>query len=145
MEVTLRSPSVKDAACLVTGLILSIDPDLDLAPFQQIADQLREFVERGDLRPGETLPTVRQLAADLRVAPNTVARAYTELQDAGWLTTDGRRGTRVADSTPAEDLKRRALVLQGDVEAYIRSLRRRGYSKNEIRIALRHAAANADK
>lgn len=127
----------------MTRLILSVDPGLDLPPFQQIADQLREFVERGDLRPGETLPTVRQLAADLRVAPNTVARAYTELQDAGWLTTDGRRGTHVADSTPAEDIKRRALVLQSDVETYVNTLRRRGYSKSEIRTALRHAAANA--
>ena len=127
----------------MTRRVLSVDPDLDLAPFQQIVDQLREFVERGDLRPGEALPTVRQLAADLRVAPNTVARAYTELQDAGWLTSDGRRGTRVADSTPAEDIKRRALVLQSDIEAYVNNLRRRGYSKSEIRTALRNAAANA--
>ena len=127
----------------MTRLILSVDSDLDMAPFQQIADQLREFVERGDLRPGEALPTVRQLASDLGVAPNTVARAYTDLQDAGWLISDGRRGTRVAESTPAEDLKRRAKVLKGDVEAYVSALRRRGYSKSEIRAALRHAAANA--
>lgn len=142
VEVGLLPSPVKDAAHLVSSLILSLDPDLDLAPFQQIADQLREFVERGDLRPGDALPTVRQLAADLRVAPNTVARAYTELQHTGWVTTDGRRRTRVADSTPAADTKRRALVLQGDVETYVQSLRRRGYTKSEIRIALQHAAAN---
>lgn len=142
MEIDLLTSPLTHPSHIVTRLILSVDPGLDLAPFQQIADQLREFVERGDLRPGEALPTVRQLAADLRVAPNTVARAYTELQDTGWLTTDGRRGTRVADSTPSEDIKRRARVLQGDVEVYVNSLRRRGYSKSEIRIALRNAAAN---
>lgn len=122
-------------------LLLSVDPDLDMAPFQQIADQLREFVERGDLRPGEALPTVRQLAIDLGVAPNTVARAYTDLQDAGWLTSDGRRGTRVAQSIPAEDVKRRAAILRGDVDALVNNLRRRGYSKNEIRAALERGAA----
>ncbi len=126
----------------MTPLLLSVDPDLDMAPFQQIADQLREFVERGDLRPGDTLPTVRQLAIDLGVAPNTVARAYTYLQDAGWLTSDGRRGTRVARSIPAEDVKRRAVILQGDVDRSVSNLRRRGYSKNEIRMALKHAASN---
>lgn len=124
-------------------LILSVDPAQERAPFQQIADQLREFVERGKLRPGDALPTVRQLASDLGVAPNTVARAYTDLQDAGWLTSDGRRGTRVAQSTPVDDAGARAVVLRGDVEEFVTSLRRRGYSRNEIRNALRQVAAGA--
>lgn len=122
-------------------LLLSVDPDLEMAPFQQIAEQLREFVERGDLRPGDSLPTVRQLAVDLGVAPNTVARAYTDLQDAGWLTSDGRRGTRVSQSIPADDVKRRARVLQGDIDRFVIALRRRGYSKAEIRTALERTAA----
>lgn len=126
----------------MTRLLLSVDPDLDMAPFQQIADQLREFVECGDLRPGDALPTVRQLAMDLGVAPNTVARAYTDLQDAGWLISDGRRGTRVAQSIPLNDVKRRAVVLQDDVDRFVSNLRRRGYTKNEIRTALEEAASN---
>ena len=121
-------------------LVLSVDPDLDMAPFQQIAHQLREFVERGDLRPGDALPTVRQLAIDLRVAPNTVARAYTDLQDAGWLTSDGRRGTRVAQSIPVDDVKRRAAVLDDDIHTFVSNLRRRGYSKTEIQTALARGA-----
>ena len=122
-------------------LLLSVDPAAGMAPFQQIADQLREFVERGDLQPGDALPTVRQLATDLGVAPNTVARAYSDLQDAGWLTSDGRRGTRIAQSIPAEDVLRRTSVLEGDLDRFVSSLRRRGYTKNEIRSALEHAAA----
>lgn len=81
-------------ARIVSGLFLSVDPD-EAAPFQQIIDQLRAFIERGELRPGDPLPTVRQLAGDLGVAPNTVARAYTELQEDGWLASEGRRGTHV--------------------------------------------------
>ena len=142
MEVDLRAPVIAVFSDIVTRVILSVDPDLDVAPFQQIADQLREFVERGDLRPGDTLPTVRQLATDLGVAPNTVARAYTGLQDAGWLTSDGRRGTRVAQATPTDEARRRAAALRGDVERFVNSVRRRGYSKSEIRAALERAGAN---
>lgn len=145
MEIALRALSDTNASDIVTRLLLSVDPDLEMAPFQQIADQLREFVERGDLRPGDALPTVRQLAIDLGVAPNTVARAYTDLQDAGWLISDGRRGTRVAQSVPAEDVKRRAAVLQDDVDAFVSNLRRRGYSKNEVRAALERSAASIKK
>ncbi len=125
----------------MSGLVISVDPELDAAPFQQIADQVRELIERGRLRPGDPIPTVRRLANDLRVAPNTVARAYADLQDQGWLTTDGRRGTRVAQSTPADDVKGRALVLRGDVAEFITGLRRRGYAKREIAAALQHGAA----
>ncbi len=124
----------------MTRLILSVDPALDAPPFQQISDQLREFVERGELQPGDALPTVRQLASDLGVAPNTVARAYADLQEAGWLTSDGRRGTRVAESTPADDARERASILRGDLGELVVALRRRGYSKKEISAALREAA-----
>jgi DNA-binding transcriptional regulator YhcF (GntR family) len=124
----------------VTSLILSVDPALDVAPFQQISDQLREFVERGELRPGDALPTVRQLASDLGVAPNTVARAYADLQEGGWLTSDGRRGTRVAEATPAGDARERASILRNDLDEIVVALRRRGYSKKEISAALRQTA-----
>lgn len=141
MEIDLRTPDVANAARIMNGLALSVDPEVEAAPFQQIADQLREFIERGDLHAGDLLPTVRQLARDLRVAPNTVARAYTDLQDNGWLTSDGRRGTRVAQAVPSRNARARAALLQDDIEGLITGLRRRGYSKNEIRIALQHAAS----
>ncbi len=108
-----------------------------MPPFQQIADQLRAFIERGELHAGDALPTVRQLANDLGVAPNTVARAYGDLQGTGWLTSDGRRGTRVAQSTPADDAQSRALLLRRDVEGFVTKLRHRGYSKTEISAVLR--------
>lgn len=124
----------------MTRLILSVDPALEAAPFQQISDQLREFVERGELSSGDCLPTVRQLASDLGVAPNTVARAYADLQEGGWLRSDGRRGTRVAESTPADDALERASILSRDLDEAVATLRRRGYSKKEISVALREAA-----
>ncbi len=121
---------------LVNELFLEVDPDLESAPFQQIMDQLRGFIERGELRTGDTLPTVRQLAGDLGVAPNTVARAYTELQEEGWLTSEGRRGTRVAAHTPANDKRTRARMLQEAVAHFMATLEHRGYSEDEVATVL---------
>jgi GntR family transcriptional regulator len=120
----------------VSDAFLSVDPDLEAAPFQQIFDQLRGFIERGELRPGDALPTVRQLAGDLGVAPNTVARAYSELQREGWLTSEGRRGTRVASRTPATDKRARTTALRDAIEQFLNALAHRGYSDDEVAIAL---------
>ena len=119
-------------------LFLAVDPDL--APFQQIMDQFRSLIERGELRAGDSLPTVRQLAGDLGVSPNTVARAYAELQDEGLLTCEGRRGTRVAPDVRTGDSTTRARRLQDAIAHFLETLAHRGYSEDEIALALRRSA-----
>jgi GntR family transcriptional regulator len=123
---------------VVSDLFLSVDPDLEAAPFQQIFEQLRGFIERGELRSGDSLPTVRQLAGDLGVAPNTVARAYSELQRDGWLASEGRRGTRVAPRTPATDKRARTTALRDAIAQFLTTLAHRGYSESEVAGALQH-------
>ena len=76
--------------------MLVIDPDTPTPPFEQIRSQVVELIRRGELAPGSRLPTVRRLAGDLGVAPNTVARAYRELEQADLIETRGRHGTFVA-------------------------------------------------
>lgn len=66
----------------------------------QAREALRDLIDRGELLPGERLPTVRALAADAALAPNTVARAYRELEQAGYLEGRGRAGTFVVDEPP---------------------------------------------
>lgn len=75
--------------------MITIDPTLAEPPYDQVKRQISQLVAAGDLRPGDKLPTVRRLAADLDLAPNTVARAYRELEAAGVLDTRGRAGTFV--------------------------------------------------
>lgn len=123
----------------MSELFISVDPALDAAPFQQIVEQLRGFIERGELHVGDALPTVRQLAGDLGVAPNTVARAYATLQEDGWLSGDGRRGTRVARAAPS-DRRERARNLRESVAEFVSGLVHRGYSREEISSALRQHA-----
>jgi len=70
--------------------------------FDQLRGQLIDGVRDGRLPPGTRLPTVRELAARLHLAVNTVARAYRELEAAGILETRGRFGTFVARADPAD-------------------------------------------
>ncbi len=110
---------------------LVVDPELEIPPYRQVVEQVRAAIERGDLQPESPLPTVRQLAGDLGIAPNTVARAYAALQSDGWLVGDGRRGTRVAGDIP---LNRRARMrsLREATEKFVSSLRHRGFTPAEI-------------
>ncbi|MFY9720347.1 MAG: GntR family transcriptional regulator [Candidatus Cybelea sp.] len=103
-------------------------------------DQFRNLIERGELRAGDALPTVRQLAGDLGVAPNTVARAYAELQEEGLVTSNGRRGTRVALGVRAGDKPTRARKLHGTIAQFLQALAHRGYSESEVTAALRRFA-----
>jgi DNA-binding transcriptional regulator YhcF (GntR family) len=76
-------------------LRVSIDTRSPAPPYEQMRTQITQQVASGVLPPGTKLPTVRALAATLGVAPNTVARAYRELEHAGTVTTRGRAGTVV--------------------------------------------------
>ncbi|MDQ3484360.1 MAG: GntR family transcriptional regulator [Actinomycetota bacterium] len=75
--------------------LLRIDPGSDVAPYEQLRTQVAAMVADGELAAGQKLPTVRQLAAALGLAANTVARAYRELEADDIISTQGRRGTFV--------------------------------------------------
>lgn len=78
--------------------VLRIDPDSAMPIYAQIVDEVQRAIATGHLNPGDQLPTVRQLAVDLKVNPNTVARAYMELERAGVIATRRGRGTFVVDT-----------------------------------------------
>src|SRR2546421_7217406 len=83
-----------------------IDTGSRLPIYQQLAQQIREGIARGELQPEASLPSVRQLSRDLVINPNTVARAYTELEREGLLVSRPGRGIYVAQ--PRNDLTRAA-------------------------------------
>ncbi|MFT4009807.1 MAG: GntR family transcriptional regulator [Nocardioidaceae bacterium] len=94
--------------------MIAIDATDTAPPYEQLRRQITKQVESGELQPGDRLPTVRRLAGDLKLAPNTVARAYRELEAAGVIETRGRGGSfvmgdeveRSARSAAAEYLAR---------------------------------------
>jgi DNA-binding transcriptional regulator YhcF (GntR family) len=89
--------------------MLIIDPDSGTPPYAQLRQQLIMAIRTGELPPGSKLPTVRRLAGDLGIAPNTVARTYQELEREGAIETRGRRGSFVPDArSPDTDELRKA-------------------------------------
>jgi GntR family transcriptional regulator len=71
--------------------------------YRQIIDQVRAGVSSGSLKAGDQLPTVRQLAVDLEINPNTVMRAYRELELSGLIETHQGTGTFIANRKPQKD------------------------------------------
>ena len=101
--------------------------------YTQIVNQIQQMVAEGDLKQGDQLPTVRQLATDLRVNFNTVARAYRILDEAGLISTQQGRGTYIWEQPSDEmvhELRRRSL--EDITEHYLLEVRRLGYAPEEV-------------
>ena len=81
--------------------MLTIDLEAETPLTDQVADGLCYAIASGQLQPGDALPPIRQLAADLRIHFNTVARAYRALEAIGLVRSSRGRGTRVAASRQA--------------------------------------------
>ena len=77
-------------------MIIRVDAGSALPVYEQICDQVIRMVVAGTLLPGTRMPTIRQLANDLRLAKGTVAKAYSQLEEARVLETFGHRGTFIA-------------------------------------------------
>jgi GntR family transcriptional regulator len=111
--------------------------------YLQIVEQIRQMVVRGELQPGDQLPTVRQLATDLQVNFNTVARAYRLLDEAGLISTQHGRGTYVWEKPSDESLQRlRQQGLENQMQHWIQEAMRLGYSVDEIQQALLQQVMN---
>jgi GntR family transcriptional regulator len=112
--------------------VIEIDRDAPIPPWAQLRGRVVALAEAGRLRPGERLPTVRALATTLELAPGTVARAYRELEDEGWLVGRGRAGTFVADVLPSDPRTQ----LRRAAEDYLRRARALGFDDATARRAL---------
>ena len=101
------------------NVALIIEPDSAMPPYEQVRSQLLEAIAASALAPGTRLPTVRGLAAQLRVAAGTVARAYRELESSGVVETRGRKGTFVSLQGDAvrQEAQRAALAYANQIRA----------------------------
>ena len=115
-----------------------IDPDSAVPIYLQIVHSIKHQVAAGRLKPGEQLPTVRELATDLRINPNTVARAYDSLDSDSVITTQQGRGTYVREHPDDAHLTR---VRQEDLKAMMDNVVGKalslGYPADEIEEAFR--------
>jgi GntR family transcriptional regulator len=103
---------------------LEVDPHSGIPLYVQLVEQIKRAVRVGILRPGEPLPTVRRLAAELHIALNTIVKAYGELEALGVIETRGGAGTVVSMGVDAvvrreavEQVRQRLRALTSDAAA----------------------------
>jgi DNA-binding transcriptional regulator YhcF (GntR family) len=113
--------------------------------YEQIVRQIHEGVRSGSLQPGEPLPAVRQLAADLALNRNTVARAYKMLEEQGVIQTAGRKGTFVRANAASEIAQLKSGHARRRVRQMIETLLSTGFSRGEIAGIFKDALSLATK
>jgi len=121
----------------VNPLYFVLDLRSGVPIYVQIVEQVQQLVSSGKLKPGDQLPTVRQLASELRVNFNTVARAYRMLDEAGIISTQQGRGTYILDAAVAglgDWLELETLEVQ--VNRFLVDLLQQGFSLPQIRETL---------
>ena len=104
--------------------------------YQQLIRQITHAITSGALKPGDRLPTIRQLAAEQVVNPNTVARAYRELERDGLVDSGPRRGTFVTFDPPKLMAKERRSRIKPHLDSLVAEARVLGFSADEIRLLL---------
>ena len=100
--------------------------------YDQIADQIRFRIVAGQLKAGDELPTIRGLAQSLRVNPNTVARAYRELEQQGLVEKRRTTGTFVAELTQRHGIAERRRMLAPQIDKLLIQSRQLGLSLDDV-------------
>ena len=115
-------------------LQINVDLTTHTPIYLQVMGQVKHAIATGELQPDDQLPTVRQLAADLRVNFNTVARAYRLLDEEGIISTQHGRGTYILDPPSAEESERlRRQDFRLLTENFLSEAQRLGFSAEEAR------------
>ena len=116
------------------------DDNSGVPVYRQIMDQVRGGIAMGALRPGDQLPTVRQLAVDLAINPNTVVRAYRELELGGLLESNQGTGTFIRELKAEGGKQERARQLTQIVQECVARAGAAGFTVEELMKALRDSA-----
>jgi GntR family transcriptional regulator len=126
-----------------------MDLDIDVASpepvYEQIVRQIQQGVQQGQLAAGTALPSIRQLAIDLDLNQNTVARAYKILESHRVIRTAGRKGTFVHSDASTHIDNRNSQDASYKIGELVASLVDRGLSVREIEAAFRVALGSARK
>ncbi len=114
-------------------VVLTVDSRSGVPIYQQIVEQVKRSTALGVLQAGEQLPTVKQLAVDLTVNPNTVARAYRDLERDGVIETAPGRGSFVRGDGATSSVKAAASdVARRSLEGPVREAKSMGLSREDL-------------
>lgn len=122
-------------------LQLSIDPKSGIPLYKQITLQIEMAIADGRMASGDQLPTVRGLAVELQVNPNTVVKAYSELELRGFVTTQQGTGTFISDRAISLSEVERERVLAEITRSVVVQAGSYGFSLDEVIDSLRELVA----
>jgi len=122
------------------GFRFRLDLHSGVPVYRQLIDQVRGAIASGALSAGDQLPTVRQLAVDLAINPNTVLRAYRELELGGLLETQQGTGTFITDRKPPKSTVERERQLNQIVGEFLARAGAAGFTVEELLKELRELA-----
>jgi len=111
---------------------IEVDPHGGVPIYVQLVEQIRHAIEVGGIGPGERLPTVRRLAEDLGIAPNTIVRAYGELRRAGLVESRAGAGTVVAEGVGEVARERRVADVFERLRVLVRDAAALGISEDDL-------------
>lgn len=126
------------------GFRFRLDLRSGMPVYRQLIDQVRAGIAAGSLVSGDQLPTVRQLAVDLAINPNTVLRAYRELELGGLLETQQGTGTFITQKKPRRDDVERERQLNQLVGEFLARAGQAGFTVEELLKELRELVDNQD-
>lgn len=114
------------------GIVFVLDPTSGVPFYRQIIMQVEMAIADGRLRTGTQLPTVRGLAVDLQINPNTVARAYNELEIRGIVNTQQGTGTFISEKKIELSGQEREEILAGLIRSFLANASSYGFTTEEI-------------
>lgn len=114
-------------------MFIVLGPNSNLPLYEQIVTEIKAKVLSGELKPGDPLPSIRQLASDLLISVITTKRAYQELEAGGFIETRPGKGTFVSAASHSTAIDRRLDELRGGLQEAIKTGIRIGLTPTEIR------------
>ena len=127
------------------AFVFRLDSKSGVPVYRQLIDQVLVAIASGGLNSGDQLPTVRQLAVDLSINPNTVVRAYKELEIRGMLTTQQGTGTFITAKKVKSDEAQRQKRLSQMVGEFVARVSAEGYTVEDIQERLNELAGETAK
>ncbi|MDR0708891.1 MAG: GntR family transcriptional regulator [Spirochaetaceae bacterium] len=115
------------------GISFSINPKSGIPVYRQVIQQIEYAILSGRMNPGDKLPTIRALAIELRINPNTIAKAYGELEIRRILTTQVGSGTYVSDKKPIQEEDERNRKIQEVIGRFVQEMQDLGVGKEAIK------------
>ncbi|MCR4600210.1 MAG: GntR family transcriptional regulator [Clostridia bacterium] len=116
--------------------MLQIDLKSRKSIYEQVVDDYRALIIKGVMKPGEKMPSVRELSRELTVNPNTVQKAYRELERLGYINTVAGKGCFVAEKQNAVPDSGRVAMVINEIRALVTELMYMGLSREDVSVKI---------